>query len=658
MSSMLSASTTLPPPMQEPPVRGTPPRPALVHASFQLWLLLIAVGALVGSLWLIRGPADLAPWIRLYSAISLISSVALLGLVPGVLFYLALRLSRAWRWIGLLQALIGGGFLILLYTDTVVFRIMRYHLNETFVNLVMTEGSGDALVLGPYIWITAALVFLTAVLLQLFFWNWRVRQESGRVLVGRRPRLLLRPSFVSLVFLMPLVVLEKAVWGAAEWTGEVEVLAATSGVPGLKLRPSQLLDPVGAGLLGEYLRPDNTEISWPQSQPLISSDQGTPDVLICVLDSWRRDALDSDLTPQLHAFAQKARSFENHLSSGNSTRFGLLGMLYGLHGAYWEHILEQQVSPVLVTALVAAGYEVRVFSAASMSFPEFRLTAWSSLDPQQVTDRFLDQEGRPLTRRSDVKDTLVVEAFEQWLSERDSEQPFFCFILLDSPHQPYFNPGGPYQPALENLNYIDLGTTPRGPEYEQLSEEVHNTYLNAVHHSDKVAGRLLDSLAEYEGLSEPFVIITGDHGEEFGEHGFWGHTSNFTEAQVAVPFLMSGPGVEPGVELRPTSHLDVSNTLLECLGADPELRAGYSLGHSLLEPPAERARVMGAWAHLGVWTSSGIFSLPLLPKRDFLAVYDSSWTPLPDREALFEEQREVLVEVAQECQRFLRARVD
>ena len=47
--------------------------------------------------------------------------------------------------------------------------------------------------------------------------------------------------------------------------------------------------------------------------------------------------------------------------------------------------------------------------------------------------------------------------------------------------------------------------------------------------------------------------------------------------------------VEPGVEQRPTSHLDLSNTLLELLGVDPDLRAGYSLGEDLLDPPAERA---------------------------------------------------------------------
>ena len=149
------------------------------------------------------------------------------------------------------------------------------------------------------------------------------------------------------------------------------------------------------------------------------------------------------------------------------------------------------------------------------------------------------------------------------------------------------------------------------------------------------------------------TLLTGDHGEEFGEHGYWGHTSNFTPEQVRVPFLLSGPGIEAGSEHRPTSHLDVSNTLLELLGADPAQRRGYSLGQDLLRPSTERDRAMGSWAHMGLWTESGIFSLPLEPERDFLAVMTPDWRLHPDREARFEAEAEPLQALSEECLRFL-----
>ena len=89
-------------------------------------------------------------------------------------------------------------------------------------------------------------------------------------------------------------------------------------------------------------------------------------------------------------------------------------------------------------------------------------------------------------------------------------------------------------------------------------------YMNSVLHADRTATRILAAL-ERSGLSqETLVVVTGDHGEEFCENGFWGHTSNFSPEQMEVPFYMRGPGIEAGQEDRPTSHVDVSNSLLEC----------------------------------------------------------------------------------------------
>ena len=193
----------------------------------------------------------------------------------------------------------------------------------------------------------------------------------------------------------------------------------------------------------------------------------------------------------------------------------------------------------------------RVFSAASMNFPKFRDTAWATLPPENVIDSFLDEEGRPRTELSWEKDLLVADAVEGWLEEREragDERPFLCFVLLDGTHQPYFNPGGPYQPSVERLEYVKLGMATEGPRAEVLGELLENTYKNCVLQADRTAGRLLDSFEQRALLDETVVMVTGDHGEEFGENGFWGHTSNFSPQQVEVPFYLKGPGVETGVD--------------------------------------------------------------------------------------------------------------
>ena len=107
------------------------------------------------------------------------------------------------------------------------------------------------------------------------------------------------------------------------------------------------------------------------------------------------------------------------------------------------------------------------------------------------------------------------------------------------------------------------------------------------------------------------------------------------------------------MEQRPTSHLDLSGSLLELLGADPAQRSGYTLGESLFAPPVARDRVIGGFYHLGVWTDLGIFNLPLEPEGDVLGVYDESWNLHADVRGRLERARPRLQVIADQCHQFL-----
>ncbi|MFT7077305.1 MAG: hypothetical protein ACJA0P_003327, partial [Planctomycetota bacterium] len=122
-------------------------------------------GTLVGSLWFFDAPADRAPWIRLYVSLALVSSVAVLTLIPGVVYLGILRWVKNWRAACFLAGMAGAWFLAVLYTDTIVYRLLRYHFFDSAVlNVAFTKGSGDSIILGGYIWTTAA-VFISAITL-------------------------------------------------------------------------------------------------------------------------------------------------------------------------------------------------------------------------------------------------------------------------------------------------------------------------------------------------------------------------------------------------------------------------------------------------------------------------------------------------------------
>jgi len=640
-----------------PSPASQPTRRLIAQASFQLWLLCVLIGTIAGSGWLYQLPEDASPWIRLYVGIALLSSVAILSLPVGGIFWLLHRSVERPRLVGFLQAAVGILFLSLLYTDTIIWRILGHHFDGAVLNVALTPGSADAIHLGLPVWGTVAVIFSLGTTILYWSWRWFLADLLRRQGLGMGARLLLQPRVILLLFLLPVVGLEKSVYAAADINGDWDLKVASRPLPLYpRLNLSRFLDGDAGGPPLLQVMPEAAELDYPHTRPVLPENGPRPNILVVVLDSWRRDMFNAELTPGLLEYSEGARVYNNHISGGNSTRTALFSMLYGLHGSYWFKALAEHESPVLMDTLGEVGYERRVFSAASMNFPEFRPTAWSGMADEEVVDRFENEEGEERSRISYKKDRFVAEAFTEWVGERSTDKPFFCFILLDAPHQPYYNPGGPHQPTIEKLNYVELGITTGGPELVALQERVKNTYMNSVVHADQTATQIFEALEASGMAQDTLVVVTGDHGEEFCENGYWGHTSNFTPEQVQVPFYMRGPGIEAGTEDRPTSHIDVSNSLLEYLGADPALSAGYSLGSSLFNPPAERARVMGAWADLGVWTDSGIIQIPLDSAAKEIEVYDQAWNLLPDSAQLCEDQREVLGQVARECVRFLRQR--
>ena len=644
--------------------RTAPSRGELGHGLFRLWLLNVLAGTLVGSLWFFDAPADRAPWIRVYVSFALVSSVAVLSLAPGALYFVIWRWVKSWRLACLLAGFVGASFLVILYTDTIIYRLLRYHFFDSAVlNVAFTKGSGDSIILGAYVFTTAAAIISLLTLVQSLCAGYFTRRVQHLRDIGKRANLLLQPKAVVVLGFLPSLVFSQTVSAAADVTQNREALRAIQPIPIVpRVRLGQILEPLlepGADRPPELdLLPVGARLNWPHVTPELSPDVERHNVFICVLDSWRRDMFTPELTPNLDAFAETARVFADHLSGGNGTRYGLFTMLYGLHGSYWFPVLAKRRAPVMLEALQRAGYDVRIFSSASMSFPEFRDTAWVDVPETSILDSF------PPGLVSWQKDELLADAFEGWMERRRvtrDARPFFAFVLIDAPHQPYENPGGPHAPAVESLDYIELGRTTEGPELRSLQIRVRNAYKNSVLHADKTAGRILAALENSGEGDSTYTIVTGDHGEEFFECGFWGHTSSFSPEQVQVPFLFRGPGVAPGIEERPTSHLDVSNTLLELLGADPADRGGYSLGEDLLAPPAQRERVVGGWSDIGLWTSSGIFDLPLtapglggwVPE---IECYDRRWRPVDDLAAQCRKERPALERMARECVRFLEVR--
>jgi arylsulfatase A-like enzyme len=109
--------------------------------------------------------------------------------------------------------------------------------------------------------------------------------------------------------------------------------------------------------------------------------------------------------------------------------------------------------------------------------------------------------------------------------------------------------------------------------------------------ADAFVGRVLAAL-EAAGVDEDtLLIVTSDHGEEFGEHGFFGHGETLHEANTRIPFVarLPGPRAERAgrVLQQPISLADIAPWVLRVVGLEPDPRmvVAAPLAPEQLDPP-------------------------------------------------------------------------
>ena len=619
-------------------------RGARFSAAMQLWMLNILFGSLVALGYLQHAPEDMSPKGILFLALGLVSSISLLSLPPGAIgLSLALLHDGPPRRWAKRQGLLWTLALLLLFADTRVFGVFRFHLNEVVWNSLVTPGSGDAIHPDLVDFVLPIFAFIGIVTTQAFLYFkflTRARKKSGSA--AR-----LQPVFLALGLVLPIVAAERNLYARDVEEGREELATISELLPYYSLPQTiwKVLADEPPSENDAVFGNHNILLDYPKAAIDLPTEGPRPNVLILVLDGLRSDMLAPETMPNTWQFSQDARVFASHWSGGNCTRHGIFTLLYGLHGNYWAPMLEQKKSPVLIDTLKELDYEMRVICSASQSFPEFRSTAWSTI-PESVDDVF---EGEPWQ-----KDRLVAGRFAEWLDQRENkERPFFAFSLLDSTHANYSFPDDEtyFTPSSKKVGYIQLSYGLKPPDRWAL----FNRYRNSVRHGDQVVGNMIQSLRERGLLDNTIVLVTGDHGEEFFENGFWGHHSNFSDEQVSVPFVMRGPGVPTGTESKPSSHIDLPRTLLEMVGVSADQAADYSIGENLFHLPENRKVVSSSWSSLamklpehGVLVFSGYSDD--LPIR----AYGPGWQPLNNGNSVLREHTSDLRDLLDQCQFYLR----
>jgi arylsulfatase A-like enzyme len=190
-----------------------------------------------------------------------------------------------------------------------------------------------------------------------------------------------------------------------------------------------------------------------------------------------------------------------------------------------------------------------------------------------------------------------------WLDDRPGDdEPPFLYLHYSDPHEPYAPP--PEADRWREFAGQAARALPVPPSGPPRSGRVHSPaeaealvarYDAEIAYFDHHFGRLLAALEQRGLYDDALVIVTSDHGEEFGEHGGFAHAHSLYNELLHVPLVIkypAGASVAAGSEAEVTGLIDVVPTIRNVLGAAwPE--AGFR-GRSLLDGGDPRDRLLYA----------------------------------------------------------------
>ncbi len=179
----------------------------------------------------------------------------------------------------------------------------------------------------------------------------------------------------------------------------------------------------------------------------------------------------------------------------------------------------------------------------------------------------------------------VTEAVVTWLREEKKDEPWFIWAHYTDPHAPYLF----RSEFAERLGLSSLGT--------RLSQS--DRYDTEIAATDAAIGQLLEFVkSQSRAGEETLIVFTADHGENFGEHGAWGHGRHLWEDAVRIPFGITWAGrVKPRVITEDSRIIDIAPTILGLLEIDaPSAFAGHDWSDVLVRgrPAPELPTLMQA----------------------------------------------------------------
>lgn len=338
-------------------------------------------------------------------------------------------------------------------------------------------------------------------------------------------------------------------------------------------------------------------------------------VILIDIDSLRFDQLkaygqDQEVAPNIDELAEDSTVFTNAYVAGSPSMPSRASLLYGRFPVH-HHVETHGTMGQTMNHPYSWSFESKKNWDGDLkdwwSLPEtfFRdevtscAVSSASRYPAPWMFNFWDEyhqpkdSGEKLSTFASVPAEEVTEISLEFLERTDED--FFLYAQFWDPHMPMQRP----EDEVEKFEDMDIPENPTGEQIEDhqswetknsASEkniedredlrELYADYRAEVNYVDEQVGRIIDYLKEEEILEETLIVLTADHGEEFGEHGVYQEHWSTYEMIQKIPLIVKTPGEETSEEEvdELVANVDIAPTLTDYLGLEkPEKWQGRSL---------------------------------------------------------------------------------
>jgi len=313
--------------------------------------------------------------------------------------------------------------------------------------------------------------------------------------------------------------------------------------------------------------------AWLSDGSLRTSGRQRPWVIVYVVDSLRHDRTPFGrggatggpaLAPAFEALARDALVYERASASSSWTRPSVASILTGVGPSAHGVLDRQDRLPPWVPRLQQSFGDAGWLTVAVSTNPNI-LPVFGFLDG---FDRFIDVSSDSWLSEQGYErlGTTLIDVARQ-----SQDAPLFLYVHDNEPHAPY-RPLARYREMFGAEPEGSPAEVPGADAAEPVLSQAVRLQQATIRSTSDRFGALMDELRRLGRYDDAVVVLTGDHGEEFGEHGATGHGQTLYQEQLHVPLVIKPPRgrLAPQRIATPAALEGIASATLELAGAEAQ----------------------------------------------------------------------------------------